>query len=203
LASDLPAGNEGYLDAVVALARRSDVGLIFVKTPDRRALGCRDAVLEHFAERNNIPFYDYNVMPFSRTLSRLHFADMQHANEFGAVPFNLNLAGLLAQELGRHVDEQAQARYEAIEMASLQEVAQGKQVTYTLAPANAGGDLRYSWVAELNGTEVARSADDSPSSSFTLDASATGNYRIRVQVRDASHPETVLAGRLTLRVKKD
>jgi hypothetical protein len=199
---DLPPQNREYLDAIVALARQHDVALIFVKTPDRRKLGCRDAALEQFAELNGIPFYDYHLMEFSKTLSRVHYTDTQHANRFGVVTFNLHWAGILAKELGRSLDAQAQSRYEATAIAGLTEEHAGTQVTYTLLPATAGANLSYTWLAELNGKQVARSADGSTSNSFTLDLSAEGTYRISVRVGDATRPDNALTGLIKRRTRQ-
>lgn len=193
-----PIVNRIYLEKFYELCRENDIHLVLTTTPMAGEPIRNERYVPFdvsgFAEANGIPYITYDPGYFNH----LHFVNVDHVNEFGAMIVSIRMATQLAEIMEIDIDQEQLADFQALIFDNYSLVSEKREVAVSLVQAQSEVPLEYQWAIRNRSIEKdIYTGEWSNDSAFYYRLPENGSYEITVRVR--KFPESfVLTGLFSL-----
>lgn len=182
-----PVVNRIYLEKFYDLCRKNNIQLVLTSTPMAGEPIRNERYVPydvtHFAETQDIPYITYNPSLFNH----LHFVNVDHVNEFGAMIVSITMAAHLAEILEIDVDQERLNDFQALVFNDFSLTSEKREVAISLIQAQPEIPLEYQWSIRNRSTETdVYLGEWTSDSSLCFQLPENGSYEITVKIRKSS-----------------
>ena len=189
-----PIVNRIYLEKFYDLCRKNNIQLVLTSTPMAGEPIRNERYVPydvtHFAETQDIPYITYNPSLFNH----LHFVNVDHVNEFGAMITSITMAALLAEIMEIDVDQEKMNDFQALIFNDYSLTSEKREVAISLIQTQPEIPLEYQWSIRNRSIEkdiyIGEWTNDS---AFRYRLPENGSYEITVKIRKPNN-DFVLTG---------